>query len=60
MHGLEAATGIKRKDVKSSVERLIAIGWVREHKSIHPMYQINLENERVRLFIEFLEKSGFI
>jgi hypothetical protein len=59
-HNLEAATGIKRKDIKSSLERLMTIGWVREHKSLHPRYQINLENERTRLFVEFLEKSGFL
>src|SRR5438105_2343818 len=32
-HSLEAATGIKRKDIKSSVKRLIAIGWMLEDRT---------------------------
>ncbi len=53
-------TGLKRVDVKSNLERLVSIGWVKEYKSIYPKYQINPENKRVQLFVDFLRKSEFL
>ena len=58
-YALASETGLKRRDLKQNLDRLVAIGWVKEHKSVYPKYQLNLGNERARLFAEFLQKVGY-
>jgi hypothetical protein len=58
-YALATGTGLKRRDLKQNLDHLVAIGWVKEHRSSYPKYQLNLGNERARLFAEFLQKVGY-
>jgi hypothetical protein len=61
IYAIRESSGMQhRGDIKSNLEKLVSIGWVIEHKSQFPKFQINMENQRVRLFVDFLQKSGFL
>lgn len=60
IYALAAATGLKRTDVKTNLAHLVAIGWVRQYKSIQTKYQINPDNAMVKLWVEFLRSSGYL
>jgi len=53
-------TGLKRKDVSENLKHLVRINWVKEHRMVHPRYQINLDDQTVRLLYRFLKDSGYI
>ena len=57
---LQKGTGLKRNDLKENLKHLTAINWVKEHKSIYPKYQINLDHQIVQLVHNFFKKSGYI
>jgi hypothetical protein len=59
-YAIVAATGLKRNDVKTNLARLVAIGWVKEHKSIHWTFQINLANKLVAEWVGFLRSTGYL
>lgn len=57
---LISETGLKRNDVKENLEHLVAIGWVKEYHSVNIKYKFNCENERARLFAQFLTNAGYV
>jgi hypothetical protein len=59
-YALLKSTRLKRRDLKENLQHLIGINWVKEHKTIYPKYQINLENPTVQLLNDFFKKSGYI
>jgi len=60
-YAIREASGLQhREDIKANLEKLVAIGWIKQYKSQFTKYQINLENERVKLFVDFLQKARFL
>src|SRR2546426_6789998 len=60
IYAIVAATGLKRTDVKTNLARLVAIGWVKERKSIHSTFQINLANKLLAQWVGFLQSTGYL
>jgi len=55
---LERATGLKPRDVRKSLQTLIDLGWVLENPCDPKTYRLNVEDETVKLIIEFFRKLG--
>ncbi|MEM2320523.1 MAG: hypothetical protein QXS79_01350 [Candidatus Bathyarchaeia archaeon] len=55
-YALAKATGLRIPSIERRLKTLIEIGWVKENQYKPKTYQINLENEMVRMIIEFLQK----
>lgn len=57
---LHKKTGLKREDIKSNLDDLVEIGWVREAKYANAVYGLNRENEYVARLIQFFRDVGYI
>lgn len=57
---LHKRTGLKREDIKSNLEDLVAIGWVKEIKYANALYGLDLENEYVTRLIQFFRDTGYV
>ena len=53
-YGLVKATGLRTPAVTQHLERLVEISWAKKHNSIPATYQINHENETVKLIQSLL------
>ena len=56
---LERATGLKPKDVRKSLQTLVDLGWVLENPCDPKTYRLNVEDETVKLIIEFFRRLRF-
>lgn len=60
IYAISAVTRLKRVDIKANLARLVEIGWVVAYRSPPPTkYQVNLKNETVSRWVEFLRSSGY-
>jgi DNA-binding IclR family transcriptional regulator len=57
---LHKKTGLKRGDIKSNLDDLVRIGWVRETKYANALYGLDLENEYVARLVQFFRETGYI
>ena len=57
---LHKKTGLKRDDIKSNLEDLMVIGWIRQAKYASVMYGLNAENEYITKLVAFLRDVGYI
>ncbi len=57
---LHKKTGLKREDIKSNLDDLVRIGWVKETKYANALYGLDLENEYVVLLVRFFKDTGYI
>lgn len=57
---LHKKTALKRDDIKSSLDDLVTIGWVKEAKYANVLYRLNLENEYVIKLVQFLKDTGYM
>ena len=57
---LHKKTGSKRDDIKSNLDDLVKIGWVREMKYASALYGLDLENEYVARLIQFFKDVGYM
>jgi hypothetical protein len=57
---LHKKTGLKREDIKSNLDDLVAIGWVKETKYANVLYGLNFENEYVARLVQFFKETGYI
>lgn len=57
---LHKKTGLKRDDIKSNLNDLVAIGWVRKTKYANALYGLDLENEYVVRLVQFFKETGYI
>lgn len=55
-YALERETGLKPTDVRSNLEVLIELNWVKEYNYDPKTYRINMENEVVRLIADLFRK----
>jgi len=55
-YGLVKATGMRTPSVGEHLKTLVEIGWVKEYPFTPRTYQINMDHEIVKYFLEFLEK----
>jgi DNA-binding MarR family transcriptional regulator len=55
-YSLVKATGLRTPAVTQQLERLLELGWIRKHESSVATYQINPENEVVRLIYELFRE----
>lgn len=53
-YGLVKATGLRTPTVTQHLERLVKLNWAKKHNSSPASYQINLENETIKLIHELL------
>lgn len=60
IYGIEKYTGLKRKDIKDNLSKLISIGWVVEYESANKTYKINEKNDTVSRLIQFFIETGYI
>jgi len=56
---LHKKTGLKRDDIKSNLDDLVEIGWVRETKYANVLYGLDLENEYVARLVQFFRDVGY-
>lgn len=57
---LHKKTGLKRDDIKSNLEDLQRIGWVRQAKYASVMYGLNADNEYVAKLVRFFRDAGYV
>ena len=55
-YALERETGLKPTDVRSNLEILTELGWVKEYDYDPKTYKINMENEIVKLIADLFQK----
>jgi len=55
-YALVKATGVRTPSVEGQLKTLVEMGWVKEYPFTPRTYQINMEHETVKCFVEFLEK----
>ncbi len=55
-YALAKATGLRTPSIERRLRVLVDLGWVKENKFKPKTYQINLENEMVKLLLEFFQK----
>ena len=55
-YGLVKATGVRTTSVGEHLKTLVEMGWIKEYPFTPKTYQINVEHEIVKHFLEFLEK----
>lgn len=55
-YALAKITGLRTPSIDRRLKTLVEIGWVRENQYKPKTYQINLENETVKIIVEFLRK----
>jgi len=55
-YALVKATGLRTPSVEEHLRILVKIGWVKEYPFEPKTYQINMDHEIVKSFVEFLEK----
>ena len=55
-YALTKATGLRTPSIERRLKTLVDLGWVKENKFKPRTYQINLENEIVRLLLDFFQK----
>jgi len=58
-YALVKATGLKTHVIEEHLENLVELGWVKEHSFTPATYQINMENDVVTRFHEFLLSLKF-
>jgi hypothetical protein len=56
---LHKKTGLKRDDIKSNLDDLIKIGWVRQTKYANVTYALNGDNEYVAKLMQFFKDVGY-
>lgn len=57
---LHKKTGLKRDDIKSNLDDLVEIGWVRETKYANALYGLEIENEYVIRLVQFFKDVGYM
>jgi hypothetical protein len=57
---LHKKTGLKRDDIKSNLDDLMGIGWIRQAKYASVMYGLNVDNEYLAKLVAFLRDVGYI
>jgi len=57
---LHKKTGLKRDDIKSNLDDLIGIGWVKERKYANVLYGLDFENEYVMRLVQFFKDIGYL
>ncbi|MDH5688196.1 MAG: hypothetical protein OEZ48_10100 [Candidatus Bathyarchaeota archaeon] len=55
-YALERRTGLKPVDVRSNLEVLLELGWVKEYRYDPRTYKVNAESEAIRLIAEFFHR----
>lgn len=55
-YALSKATGLRTPSIERRLKTLLDLGWVKENKFKPKTYQINLENETVKLLLELFQK----
>lgn len=55
-YALAKSTGLRTPSVERRLETLVKIGWVKENQYKPKTYQINMENETVKILVEFFQK----
>lgn len=53
-YALSKYTGLRTPSVDRRLRALVELGWVKENEFKPKTYQINLENETVKAFLDFL------
>jgi hypothetical protein len=56
---LHKKTGLKREDIKSNLDDLVKIGWVRQAKFANVTYALNGDNEYVARLVQFFKDVGY-
>ena len=56
---LHKKTGLKREDIKSNLDDLVRIGWVRQAKYANMTYALNSGNEYVAKLVQFFRDVGY-
>ena len=57
---LHKKTGLKRDDIKSNLDDLVEIGWIKEAKYANTVYGLDTENEYVAGLVQFFKDVGYI
>jgi len=55
-YALVKATGVRTPSVGEQLKTLVEMRWVKEYPFTPKTYQINMDHEIVKCFVEFLEK----
>jgi len=55
-YGLVKATGVRTTSVGEQLKTLVKMGWIKEYPFTPKTYQINMDHEIVKYFLEFLRK----
>lgn len=55
-YALAKVTGLRTPSIDRRLKTLVEIGWVKENQYMPKTYQINLENETVKILMEFFQK----
>ena len=55
-YGLVKATGVRTTSAGEYLKTLVEMGWIKEYPFTPKTYQINIDHEIVKCFLEFLEK----
>lgn len=55
-YALAKVTGLRTPSVDRRLKTLVDLGWVKENKVRPRTYQINLENETVKILLEIFQK----
>lgn len=55
-YALERLTGLKPVDVRRDLSVLVGLGWVRENPYDPRTYEINMDNEVVKVIAEFFRR----
>jgi len=60
-YALKKATMLNERDVANALRKLVEVNWVEElDLGRVKLYRLNVGNERVKVFVEFLRNIGYI
>jgi len=57
---LHKKTGLKREDIKSNLDDLVKIGWVRQTRYANMVYGLNPDNGYVVGLVRFFRDIGYV
>ncbi|MBS7635248.1 MarR family transcriptional regulator [Candidatus Bathyarchaeota archaeon] len=55
-YALERLTGLKPVDVRRNLSVLVSLGWVRENPYDPRTYEVNMDNDVVKIIAEFFRR----
>ncbi|MEO9319320.1 MAG: hypothetical protein ABI361_01470 [Nitrososphaera sp.] len=60
IYSLHKKTRLKRDDIKSNLDDLIEIGWVKQNKLANVVYGLNRDDLTLQLVLQLFSQAGYL